>query len=96
MRGDGASDFNLSCVKWSTRRSRAPGSKLIDLVNTNSLKQHVNEQTVENNIEDLVMMTPDGIIRLEITNKIGDHHLIDLALQVRDPNNRGLLKTTNE
>ncbi|KAF2344967.1 Endonuclease/exonuclease/phosphatase, partial [Trinorchestia longiramus] len=38
-------DFNLPHINWTTRQSQAPGSKLIDLMNTNSLQQHVNEPT---------------------------------------------------
>ncbi|KAF2346976.1 hypothetical protein FHG87_022269 [Trinorchestia longiramus] len=38
---------------------RASGSKLIDLIHTNSLQQHVNEPTRRNNSLDLVMTTPD-------------------------------------
>ncbi|KAF2354094.1 hypothetical protein FHG87_015149 [Trinorchestia longiramus] len=69
---------------------RAPaGSKLTDLINTNSLQQHVSKPTRWNNILDLVMTTSDlRIIRLEVTDKIGDHHMIDLALKVHDPNTR--------
>ncbi|KAF2344060.1 hypothetical protein FHG87_025184, partial [Trinorchestia longiramus] len=49
--------------------------------------QHVNEPTRRSNIIDLVMTTPDTrIIELEFTDKIGDHHMIDLALEVLDPN----------
>ncbi|KAF2363819.1 Endonuclease/exonuclease/phosphatase [Trinorchestia longiramus] len=70
-------NFNLLPVDWTTRKSRAPGSKLIDLINTNSLQQPVNELTKQNNILDLVMTIPDfRIIELEMTDKISDHHMI--------------------
>ncbi|KAF2351373.1 Endonuclease/exonuclease/phosphatase [Trinorchestia longiramus] len=52
-------DFNLPHINWTTRQSQAPGSKLIDLMNTNSLQQHVDEPTRGNNILDLVMTTTD-------------------------------------
>ncbi|KAF2363826.1 hypothetical protein FHG87_005413 [Trinorchestia longiramus] len=61
---------------WTTCQSRAPGSKLIDLINTNSLQQHVNKPTKQKYILDLVMTTTDlKIIGFEITDKIGDHHI---------------------
>ncbi|KAF2360362.1 hypothetical protein FHG87_008880 [Trinorchestia longiramus] len=65
------------------------GSKLIDLMNTNSLQQHGNEPTRGNNILDLVMTTTDlSINGLEVTDKIGDHQMIDFLLEVQDPNTR--------
>ncbi|KAF2351558.1 Endonuclease/exonuclease/phosphatase [Trinorchestia longiramus] len=80
-------DFNLPHINWTTRQSQAPGSKLIDLMNTNSLQQHVNEPTRGNNILDLVMTTTDlSINGLEVTDKIGDHQMIDFSLEVQDPN----------
>ncbi|KAF2359920.1 Endonuclease/exonuclease/phosphatase [Trinorchestia longiramus] len=82
-------DFNLPHINWTTRQSQAPGSKLIDLINTNSLQQHVNEPTRENNILDLVMTTSDlSINGLEVTGKIGDHQMIDISLDVQDSNTR--------
>ncbi|KAF2348920.1 hypothetical protein FHG87_020324, partial [Trinorchestia longiramus] len=58
-------------------------------MNTNSLQQHVNEPTRGNNILDLVMTTTDlSINRLEVTDKIGDHQMIDFSLEVQDPNTR--------
>ncbi|KAF2347872.1 Endonuclease/exonuclease/phosphatase [Trinorchestia longiramus] len=82
-------DFNLPHINWTTRQSHAPGSKLIDLKNTNSLKQHVNEPTRGNNILDLVMTTTDlSINGLKVTDKIGDHQMIDFSLEVQDPNTR--------
>ncbi|KAF2357366.1 Endonuclease/exonuclease/phosphatase [Trinorchestia longiramus] len=50
-------DFNLPHINWTTRQSQASGSKLIDLMNTISLQQHVNKPTRGNNILDLVMTT---------------------------------------
>ncbi|KAF2344897.1 Endonuclease/exonuclease/phosphatase [Trinorchestia longiramus] len=74
-------DFNLPHINWTTRQSQAPGSKLIDLMNTNSLQQHVNEPTRGNNILDLVMTTTDlSINGLEVTDKIDDHQMIDFSL----------------
>ncbi|KAF2355053.1 Reverse transcriptase domain [Trinorchestia longiramus] len=56
---------------------------------TNSLQQHVNEPTRGNNILDLVMTTTDlSINGLEVTDKIGDHQMIDFSLEVQDPNTR--------
>ncbi|KAF2345922.1 Endonuclease/exonuclease/phosphatase [Trinorchestia longiramus] len=82
-------DFNLPHINWTTRQSQAPGSKLIDLMNTNSLQQHVNEPTRRNNILNLVITTTDlSINGLEVTNKIGDHQMIDFSLEVQDPNTR--------
>ncbi|KAF2357571.1 Endonuclease/exonuclease/phosphatase [Trinorchestia longiramus] len=82
-------DFNLPHINWTTRQSQAPGSKVIDLMNTNSLQQHVNEPTRGNNILDLVMTTTDlSINGLEVTDKIGDHQMIDFSLEVQDPNTR--------
>ncbi|KAF2351854.1 Endonuclease/exonuclease/phosphatase [Trinorchestia longiramus] len=81
-------DFNLPHMNWTTRQSQAPGSKLIDLMNTNSLQQHVNEPTRGNNILYLVMTTTDSTNGLEVTDKIGDHQMIDFSLAVQDPNTR--------
>ncbi|KAF2348361.1 Reverse transcriptase domain [Trinorchestia longiramus] len=82
-------DFNLPYMNWTTRQSQAPGSKLIDLMNTNSLQQHVNEPTRGNNILDLDMTTTDLTINgLEVTDKIDDHLMIDFSLEVKDPNTR--------
>ncbi|KAF2349131.1 hypothetical protein FHG87_020112 [Trinorchestia longiramus] len=42
-----------------------------------------------NNILDLVMTTTDHSINgLEVTDKIGDHQMIDFSLEVQDPNAR--------
>ncbi|KAF2344119.1 hypothetical protein FHG87_025126 [Trinorchestia longiramus] len=58
-------------------------------MNTNSLQQHVNEPTQGNNILDPVMTTTDlSINGLEVTDKIGDHQMIDFSLEVQDPNTR--------
>ncbi|KAF2348737.1 Reverse transcriptase domain [Trinorchestia longiramus] len=58
-------------------------------MSTNSLLQHVNKPTRGNNILNLVMTTPDlSINGLEITDKIGDHQMIDFSLEVQDPNTR--------
>ncbi|KAF2350154.1 Endonuclease/exonuclease/phosphatase [Trinorchestia longiramus] len=82
-------DFNLPHINWTTRQSQAPSSKLIDLKDTNFLQQHVNEPTRGNNILDLVMTTTDlSINGLEVTDKIGDHQMIDFTLEVQDPNRR--------
>ncbi|KAF2351292.1 Endonuclease/exonuclease/phosphatase [Trinorchestia longiramus] len=81
-------DFNLPHLNWTTRQSQAPGSKLIDLMNTNSLQQHINKPTRGNNIFGLVMRTTDSINSLEVTEKIGDHQMIDFSLEVQDPNTR--------
>ncbi|KAF2347865.1 hypothetical protein FHG87_021380 [Trinorchestia longiramus] len=52
-------------------------------MNTNSLQQHVNEPTRGNNILDLVMTTTDlSINGLEVTDKIGDHQMIDFSLEL--------------
>ncbi|KAF2343848.1 hypothetical protein FHG87_025395 [Trinorchestia longiramus] len=51
-------------------------------MNTNSLQQHVNEPTRGNNILDFVMTTTDFSINgLEVTDKIGDHKMIDFSLE---------------
>ncbi|KAF2351054.1 hypothetical protein FHG87_018187 [Trinorchestia longiramus] len=66
-----------------------------DLINTNSLQQHIIDPTRRNDILDLVMTTHDlRIIGLEVMDKIGDHHVIDFALQVHDPNNKTQLKAS--
>ncbi|KAF2345779.1 Reverse transcriptase domain [Trinorchestia longiramus] len=58
-------------------------------MNTNSLQQHVNEPTRGNNILDLVMTTTDlSINGLEVTDKIGDHQMIDFSLEIQDPNTK--------
>ncbi|KAF2368562.1 hypothetical protein FHG87_000665 [Trinorchestia longiramus] len=58
-------------------------------MSTNSLLQHVNEPTRGNNILDLVMTPTDlSINGLEVTDKIGDHQMIDFSLKVQDPNTR--------
>ncbi|KAF2345333.1 OTU domain [Trinorchestia longiramus] len=52
-------------------------------MNTNFLQQHVNEPTRGNNILGLVMTTADlSINGLEVTDKIGDHQMIDFSLEV--------------
>ncbi|KAF2351082.1 Endonuclease/exonuclease/phosphatase [Trinorchestia longiramus] len=80
---------NFPHINWTTRQSQAPGSKLIDLTNTNSLQQHVNASTRRNNILDLVMTIPDlSVNGLEFTDKIGDHQMIDFTLEIHDPNTR--------
>ncbi|KAF2352771.1 Endonuclease/exonuclease/phosphatase [Trinorchestia longiramus] len=82
-------DFNLPHINWTTRQSQAPGSKLIDLMNRNSLQQHVNEPTRGNNILDLVMTTTDlSINGLEVMDKIGDHQMIDFSLEVQGLNTK--------
>ncbi|KAF2351960.1 Endonuclease/exonuclease/phosphatase [Trinorchestia longiramus] len=82
-------DFNLPHINWTTRQSQAPGSKLIGLMNTNSLLQYVDEPIRGNKILDLVMTTTDlSINGLEVTGKIGDHQMIDFSLDVQDPNTR--------
>ncbi|KAF2343901.1 Endonuclease/exonuclease/phosphatase [Trinorchestia longiramus] len=82
-------DFNLSHINWTTRQSQPPSSKLIDLMNTNSLQQHANEPTRGNNILDPVMATTDlSINGLEVTGEIGDHQMIDFSLDVQDPDTR--------
>ncbi|KAF2364393.1 Endonuclease/exonuclease/phosphatase [Trinorchestia longiramus] len=82
-------DFNLPHINWTTRQSQAPSSKLIYLMNTNSMQQHVNEPTRGNNILDLVMTTTDlSINSLEVTGKIGDHQMIDFSLEAQDLNTR--------
>ncbi|KAF2344940.1 hypothetical protein FHG87_024304, partial [Trinorchestia longiramus] len=51
-------------------------------MNTNSLQQHVNEPTRRNNILYLVIKILDlNINRLENTEKIGDHQMINLTLE---------------
>ncbi|KAF2346137.1 hypothetical protein FHG87_023107 [Trinorchestia longiramus] len=56
---------------------RTPCCKLIDLLCTNCVQQHVNEPTTRNNILDLAMTTPDlRIIGLEVTDNISDHQMI--------------------
>ncbi|KAF2365543.1 hypothetical protein FHG87_003705 [Trinorchestia longiramus] len=73
-------------------QSRASGSKLIDLINKNSLQQHINESTrLDKRISyiGLVMNTLKlRIIGLEATSTFGDHQMIDFALKLHDPNTR--------
>ncbi|KAF2349737.1 hypothetical protein FHG87_019507 [Trinorchestia longiramus] len=65
----------------------------MNLINTNSLQQHAIEPTRQNNILELVITTLDlRIVRLEVTDKIGDHHMIDFAIQVHVPNDRAQLR----
>ncbi|KAF2346702.1 hypothetical protein FHG87_022541 [Trinorchestia longiramus] len=45
--------------------------------------------TIGNNILDLVMTTTDlSINGIEVTDKFGDHQMIDFSLEVQDPNTR--------
>ncbi|KAF2352852.1 Reverse transcriptase domain [Trinorchestia longiramus] len=56
-------------------------------MNTNSLQQHVNEPTRVCHL--LLSTTTDlSINGLEVTDKIGDHQMIDFSLEVQDPNTR--------
>ncbi|KAF2360134.1 Endonuclease/exonuclease/phosphatase [Trinorchestia longiramus] len=74
-------DFNLPYENQTTRQSRASSFNLIDLINSNSLQQHVNEPTRRNNILDLVVTTSYlRIIGIEVTGKISDHQMIDRSL----------------
>ncbi|KAF2352661.1 Reverse transcriptase domain [Trinorchestia longiramus] len=51
-------------------------------MHTNSVQQHINEPTRGNNITDLVMTTNDlSINGLDVTDKIGDHQMIDFSLE---------------
>ncbi|KAF2352965.1 hypothetical protein FHG87_016280 [Trinorchestia longiramus] len=50
-------DFNFFYINWTIRLGQALGPKLIALMNTSSLQQHVNEPTRQNNILDLVITT---------------------------------------
>ncbi|KAF2356753.1 Endonuclease/exonuclease/phosphatase [Trinorchestia longiramus] len=89
-------DFNLPYINCISHESRAPGSEFIDLINTNSLQQYVNEPTRQNNILDLVMTTPDlRIVEFKAMDKdkVRDHRMIDFALQIHSPNDRTELKT---
>ncbi|KAF2352898.1 Endonuclease/exonuclease/phosphatase [Trinorchestia longiramus] len=82
-------DLNLPHINWTARQSQAPGSKLIDLMNRNSLQQHVNEPTRGNNILDLVMTTTDlSINGFEVMDKIGDQQMIDFSLEVQGLNTK--------
>ncbi|KAF2363170.1 Reverse transcriptase domain [Trinorchestia longiramus] len=63
-------------------------------MNTNSLRQHVNKPTERNNIIDFIIATLGlSINGLEVTDKIGDHQIIDFTLKVQDNKNKFL--TTN-
>ncbi|KAF2347818.1 hypothetical protein FHG87_021425 [Trinorchestia longiramus] len=76
-------------INWNTCQNQALDSKIICLINTNSLQQHVNEPTTQNNILDRFMTSPDlRIIELEVTDQIGDHQMIDFAHEIYDPNTR--------
>ncbi|KAF2366885.1 hypothetical protein FHG87_002357 [Trinorchestia longiramus] len=56
-------------------------------MSANSLQQHVNEPTRGNNILDLVLTNTDlSINGLQVTDKIGDHQMINISLEVQDPN----------
>ncbi|KAF2344491.1 hypothetical protein FHG87_024753 [Trinorchestia longiramus] len=82
-------NFILPDIYQTFRQSRARCSKLINLINTNSLQQQVNEPTRQNNILDLVMTTNNlKIIQLKAMDKIGNHQMIDFALDVHDPNTK--------
>ncbi|KAF2349944.1 hypothetical protein FHG87_019302 [Trinorchestia longiramus] len=64
-------------------------------MNTNSLHQHANGLNIQKNNLNIVMTTPNPkLFRLEVTDKIGDHHVTDFALQVHDPDDMTQLKTT--
>ncbi|KAF2367366.1 hypothetical protein FHG87_001881 [Trinorchestia longiramus] len=66
-------------------------------MNTNSLQHRVNESTRQNTILDLVKTTHDFIIiGLEVTNKIGNHHMKDFAFEVHDPNSRTQQKNARD
>ncbi|KAF2359304.1 hypothetical protein FHG87_009932 [Trinorchestia longiramus] len=59
--------------------------------------EHINVGTRQNNILDLVITTLDHrTFCLEVSGKIGDHHVIDLALQVHIPIARNSLSCSND
>ncbi|KAF2358371.1 hypothetical protein FHG87_010874 [Trinorchestia longiramus] len=78
-------NLNLPYINWTTRQSQALCSKLIDLINTNSLRQDVNDPTRRNNIFDFSDLR---MIGLEVTDKIDGHQMIDFKIEVLDPNAR--------
>ncbi|KAF2353586.1 hypothetical protein FHG87_015655 [Trinorchestia longiramus] len=89
--------------KWgSEKRKMLCRPKIRDTKAVNSLEDlrctkenHVNKPTSQNNIIDLVM-TPDlRIIGLEVTDKIGDPHMINFVLEVHDSNTRTQQNTSS-
>ncbi|KAF2350494.1 hypothetical protein FHG87_018750 [Trinorchestia longiramus] len=81
-------ELRLSSLTPQRHNHHQLGRLLLDLINTNYIQQHVIEPRRRNNILNLVITTPDRIIGLEVMDKIGDHHMIDLVLEVHDPNTR--------
>ncbi|KAF2363012.1 hypothetical protein FHG87_006236 [Trinorchestia longiramus] len=62
-------DFNLLYRHWTSRQSRALGSELIDLMNANSLQQHVSQPIRKNVIFQIVITAFDlRIIGLKVTD----------------------------
>ena len=75
-------DFNLPHINWSLQQpTPAPGSKLLQFIADNGLSQHVQEQTRQNNILDLVITTEEAfLVTVQITDKIWDHQAIQFLL----------------
>ncbi|KAF2359986.1 hypothetical protein FHG87_009258 [Trinorchestia longiramus] len=66
-------------------------------MNTNPLQQQASELTRQNNIVNLAITTLHlRIIGLEVTDKIGAHHLIDFVFQVYNLNVRTELKNMRD
>ena len=79
-------DFNLPNINWNTLTSQAPGNRLLDLISSNGLVQHVKEPTRGNNILDLVITSEDQLVNeVEISDKIrnGDHNMLIFNIEVR-------------
>ena len=73
--------FNLPHIDWSLQQP-TPARKLLQFIADNSLSQHVQEPTRQNNILDLVITTEEALLlTLQIKDKIGDHQAIQFLLQ---------------
>ncbi|KAF2366084.1 hypothetical protein FHG87_003162 [Trinorchestia longiramus] len=89
-------DFSLPYICWNIRQSRAPGCKLIELIKTKSRPPHISKAARRNYVLDFIMTTSDlRIIGLEVTDKIGEHNMIDSTLQIHDTNARNLRPKLN-
>ena len=57
------------------------------IITDRNLTQHVHETTRKNNILDLVIYTEEElIVNLKITDKIGDHQAITVAIKIEKGN----------
>ena len=58
----------------------------MQLLADNNLTQHVYETTRQNNLLDLVISTEELIVKLKITDKIGDHQAFTFSIKTEKGN----------